>query len=255
MTQEPHADPVPPDVPPIETVAAGPPQPGPIPAQIRPVSGGPAPVRPVLVGRGDGKLSRRLLTAYFAGTIALLVAGTVAVFYLTVRAYGRSAPEVAATIARGSSGKPSPSATGPSGPLRARFGPERLANGKTFLVYGEGDAKFQVTVRIRTFRKKACSPYGVKAENGGFLPTELTVQVLEGEPEVTDYDFRFQQPDGTWLNAVGGSGCDKGYGSFVRRLVAGRTYRSTIVYDVPNTRGDVVFVYPRTDPLAVWRVG
>ncbi|MET0495176.1 MAG: hypothetical protein ABW000_18805 [Actinoplanes sp.] len=261
MTKEPHVDPVPPDVPPIESV----PPSGTVPAQVSPApvspaGVGPGPVRPaqvkpVPIGRGDGKLSKRLLTAYFAGGIALLVAGTVAVFYLAVQVYGRPEPTTSVTIARGSPVTTSPSPVGPSGPLRARFGPERLANGKTFLVYGEGDAKFEVTVRTLKFRKSACSPYAVPAENGGYLPTELTVKVLEGEPEVTDYDFRFQQPDGTWLNAVGGSACDKGYASFVRRLVAGRTYRSTIVYDVPNTKGDVVFVYPRTDALASWRVG
>ena len=81
------------------------------------------------------------------------------------------------------------------------------------------------------------------------------MKVLSGEPEVSDYSFRFQKPDGTRLNSAYGSGCDKDYGAFVRRLVAGRTYRTTIVFDVPNTKGDIVFVYPTIDVIATWHLG
>ena len=132
------------------------------------------------------------------------------------------------------------------------MGPQRLANGETFLVEGERGARFEVTVRARKVRRTGCDSYARKPENGGYLPTELRVKVLAGEPDVTDYAFRFQQRDGTWLNSAYGSNCDKDYGAFVRRLVAGRTYRTTIVFDVPDTRGDIVFVYPTIDVAATW---
>jgi len=96
----------------------------------------------------------------------------------------------------------------------------------------------------------------VKPENGGYLPTEIKVKVLEGEPDVSDFAFRYQLPDGEWLHGVGGSGCDENYGGLFRRLVAGRTYTTTVVYDVPKVMtGDIVFVWPLLDVAATWKVG
>lgn len=286
MTKEPHGDPVPPDVPPIESLdnsvpdddtmpaapfsappSSAPPSSAP-PASAPPFGPAPfsaAPVKPVLIGRRPrGKLSKKLVTAYFAGGLALLLAGTVAVFYLAVQVYGQTATTTAPTArgsapavpvpAGGSARGRTPAPIEPSGPLRARFGPERLKNGEKFLVVGEGDAKFEVTVKAKKLRRSACSPYAVKPELGGYLPAELTVKVLQGEPDVSEYDFRVQQADGSWLPSVGGSACEKGYGSFVRRLSAGRTYRSTIVFDVPDTKGDIVFQYPLIDIIASWNI-
>jgi len=227
---------VPADVPPIE-----PPADDTVPARLRPVA----------IGRP--RLSRRLVTAYFAGGLALLLAGTVAVVYLSIDAYGR-AGQATVTVSRG----PKPAVPGPvesSGPLLERIGPQRLANGEKFVVQGERGVKFEVTVRARKFRKTGCDAYARKPEHGGYLPTQLQVKVLSGEPEVSDYAFRFQQPDGTWLNSGYGSSCEKDYGAFVRRLVAGRTYRTTIVFDVPNAVGDIVFVYPTIDVIATWHLG
>lgn len=239
MTREPHAHPVPPA---DDTV----------PAQLKPVVVG----RP----RTRGKLSRRLVTAYFAAGLTLLLAGTVAVVYLAAGVYGR-AGETTVAVSRG--GKPvvpsvvapsvtAPSAVEPSEPLLERIGPQRLGNGDKFVVEGERGAKFEVTVRVRKFRKTGCDAYATKPENGGYLPTELRVRVLAGEPDVSDYAFHFQQRDGTRLNSVYGSGCEKDYGAFVRRLVAGRTYRTTVVFDVPAAKGDIVFVYPTIDVIATW---
>lgn len=234
---------MPADVPPIE-----PPADDTVPARLR----------PVVIGRP--KLSRRLVTAYFAGGLALLLAGTVAVVYLTAQAYGR-AGRVTVTVSRGSQpaggpvGTATPSPVEPSGPLLERIGPQRLANGEKFVVLGERGAKFEVTVRARKFRKTGCDSYARKPEHGGYLPTQVQVKVLSGEPEVSDYAFRFQQPDGTWLNSGYGSSCEKDYGAFVRRLVAGRTYRTTIVFDVPNATGEIVFVYPTIDVIATWGLG
>ena len=45
------------------------------------------------------------------------------------------------------------------------------------------------------------------------------------------------------------------YGGFVRRLSAGRTYSSTVVFDIPSTKGDIVFVYPLLDVAASWKIG
>jgi hypothetical protein len=211
------------------------------------------------VGPGRAKLSRRLVTAYFAGGLALLLAGTVAVVYLTLEAYDRG-NHVTVTVSRGSqplagpASKATPSPVEPSGPLLERIGPQRLANGEKFVVLGERGAKFEVTVRARKFRKTGCDSYAQKPENGGYLPTQLQVKVLSGEPEVSDYAFRFQQPDGTRSTSAYGSNCEKDYGAFVRRLVAGRTYRTTVVFDVPNDSGDIIFVYPTIDVLATWHL-
>ncbi|WP_125809516.1 hypothetical protein [Actinoplanes sp. ATCC 53533] len=234
---------MPADVPPIE-----PPADDTVPARMRPVVSG----RPTL--------SRRLVTAYFAGGLALLLAGTIAVIYLTVDAYDR-AEQVTVSVSR--SPKPAgdpvstavPSPAEPSGPLLERIGPQRLANGEKFVVEGERGAKFEITVRARKFRKTGCDSYAKKPEHGGYLPTQLQVKVLSGEPDVSDYAFRFQQADGTRFNSVYGSSCEKDYGAFVRRLVAGRTYRTTVVFDVPNASGDIIFVYPTIDVLATWHLG
>ncbi len=239
MTEEPHAGAVPPA---DDTV--------------------PARMKPVVVGRPrtGGKLSRRLVIAYFAGGLALLLAGTVAVVYLAADVYSRANPTTV-VVTRGSKpagnpvGTTVPGPVEPSGPLLERIGPQRLANGETFVVEGERGAKFEVTVRVRKFRKTGCDAFARKPENGGYLPTELRVKVLSGEPDVTDYAFRFQQPDGTRLNSAYGSSCEKDYGAFVRRLVAGRTYKTTVVFDVPNAKGDIVFVYPTIDVIASWHLG
>ncbi|MEV4639271.1 hypothetical protein AB0J80_18145 [Actinoplanes sp. NPDC049548] len=217
--------------------------------------------RPVRVGRGTGRLSRRLVIAYFAAGLALLLAGTVAVFYLAIKVYAPAVPEAQVTATRefpsaAPSHAPSPPArVEPSTPLRARFGPQQLANGKPFVMRGEGDSKFQITVKAGKFRRSGCDPYAVKPEEGGYLPVKLTLKVLQGEPEVSEYAFRFQKPDGDWLPSVGGSGCDgRDYGGFFRRLSAGRTYTSSVVFDVPSAKGDIVFVYPLMDVVAAWKV-
>jgi hypothetical protein len=214
-------------------------------------------VKPVVIGRPRRKLSRGLVTTYFAAGLVLLLAGTIAVFYLAVDTYNRAAdPKV--TVSRGAQpprNVASPAPIEPSGPLLERIGPQRLANGQKFVIEGERGAKFEVTVRARKIRKSGCDAYAQKPKKGAYLPTELRVKVLSGEPEVSEYAFRFQQRDGTRLNSVYGSSCEKDYGAFVRRLVAGRTYKTTIVFDVPNTKGDIVFVYPTIDVIATWHLG
>jgi hypothetical protein len=233
-----------------------------------PVSAGaPAQARPVPIGRGRGKLPKGLITAYFAGGVALLLVGVVAVVFLAVRAYGGNVSDDATvTISRGGTPSASPStskrvpsapaAIDPSDPARARFGPQKLANGKPFVVNGENDSKFEVTVTAGKFRKSACDIYSVKPAEGGYLPVKLKVRVLEGEPTISEFDFKFEAPDGSWLPSVGGSGCEgRDYGGFLRHLSAGRSYTSSVVYDVPGKKGDIVFVYPIMDVVASWKVG
>ncbi|MFI7541635.1 hypothetical protein [Actinoplanes sp. NPDC049599] len=217
----------------------------------------PAQVKPVVIGRPRAGLSRRLVTAYFAGGLALLLAGTIAVFYLAADVYGgaTSPPVTASRKVQPPRSAITPAPVEPSGPLLERIGPQRLANGEKFVISGERGAKFEVTVRARKLRKSGCDGYARKPEHGAYLPTELRVKVLAGEPDVSDYAFRFQQPDGTRFNSVYGSSCEKNYGAFVRRLVAGRTYRTTIVFDVPNAGGDIIFVYPTIDVIATWHLG
>jgi hypothetical protein len=247
VTKEPHAESAPAEMSPAEQPP--PPADDTVPAQLKPVVIG----RP----RTRGALSRRLVTAYFAVGLVLLLAGTAAVVYLAAGIYDRAATELnAASPAPRASGRvTAPGLIEPSGPLLERIGPQRLANGEKFVVEVERGVRFEVSVRAGKLRKTGCDSYARKPENGGYLPTELRVKVLAGEPDVTDYAFRFQQRDGTWLNSAYGSNCDKNYGAFVRRLVAGRTYKTTIVFDVPNTKGDIVFVWPTIDVIATWHLG
>jgi hypothetical protein len=226
------------------------------PPALPPDDTGPARVQPVVIGRPRGRLSRRLVTAYFAGGVTLLLAGTITVMYLAVGIYSR-AMTTTVTVSReplpaGRTASPGP--IEPSGPLLERIGPQRLANGGTFLVEGERGARFEVTVRARKPRKTGCDAYAKKPK-GSYLPAELRVKVLAGEPDVSDFAFRFQRPDGTRLNSAYGSNCEKDYGAFVRRLVAGRTYRTTVIFDVPSTKGDIVFVWPTIDVIATWHLG
>jgi hypothetical protein len=205
--------------------------------------------------------SKGFFIAYFAAGLTLLLAGAIAVVVLAVHAYapGNGEPSAAArNTPRATPGRtaeestPAPS-TGPNG--RA-LGPQHLAMGGSLAVTGEDGAKFQVTVRAGKFRRTACDRYSVKPKHGGYLPTEIRVKVLEGVPDVSDFDFRFQKPDGQWLDSVGGSGCDKDYGALFRRLTAGRTYSTTVVFDVPAAmKGDIVFVWPLRDVIGTWKVG
>jgi hypothetical protein len=235
------------------SLTAAPPPPDAVPAQ--PAAWTP----PVPPGRGP-RPSKRFFIAYFAAGIALLVAGTVAVVYLAVRAY---APPAGTPVAAGrttsatphrTTGRTTPApSTGPNGNA---LGPQRLTMGKALAVTGEDGARFEVTVRAGKFRKTPCDQYSVKPKNGGYLPAEVRVKVLQGVPDVSDFDFRFQKPDGAWLDSVGGSGCDDNYGALFRRLVAGRTYATTIVFDVPKAmKGDIVFVWPLRDVVGSWKVG
>jgi hypothetical protein len=245
----------------------GPPSPPPAAGPGAPGSTG----NPIPVGRGPRRVSRKLVTTYFAGGLALLLLGVVAAGYLTYRAYGQatesitssrdglpavSTSRVPASPRPASAATPgAPAAVRPSAPLRARFGPQKLTDGQSFVMRGEGDSRFQVTLKAGKWRK-SCSPYGVKAKKGGYLPVKLTLRVLEGEPQVSEYSFRFQEADGTWLDSVGGSGCDgDDYLGFFRRQSVGRTYTSTVIYDVPSRKGDIVFVYPLMDVAAEWRLG
>jgi hypothetical protein len=202
------------------------------------------------------RLSRRLVTVYFAVGAVLLLAGTAAVVYLAAGIYSRANPVTVDVSRRASpAGSASPAPIEPSGPLLERIGPQRLANGDKFVVTGERGARFEVTVKALKLRRNGCDAYAKKPKNGRYLPTELRVKVLSGEPQVSDFAFRFQEPDGTRLNSTYGSSCEKDYGAFVRRLVAGRTYRTTIVFDVKNTKGDIVFVWPTIDVIATWHLG
>jgi hypothetical protein len=219
---------------------------------VQPVSWAPPPRAP----RGP---SRGFFIAYFAAGLTLLLAGTVAVVVLAVQAYG---PQEGKPSAAGSApatpahtdneSTPAPS-TGPNG---LALGPQRLAMGKPLAVTGEDGAKFEVTVKAGKFRRSACDRYSVKPKNGGYLPTQIRVKVIEGVPEVSDFDFRFEKPNGQWLDSVGGSGCDANYGALFRRLTAGRTYSTTVVFDVPAAmKGQIVFVWPLRDVVASWKVG
>jgi hypothetical protein len=208
--------------------------------------------------------SNAFFIAYFATGLVLLLAGTVAVVVLAVRAYAPAdrTPLANGRTAGATSGRtydyptypttPPPS-TGPNG---TELGPQRLAMGKALAVTGEDGAKFQVTVRAGKFRKTGCDQSAVKPKNGGYLPTEVKVKVLEGVPDVTEYDFRFQKPDGEWLDSVGGSACETNTSGLFRRLTAGRTYTTTVIFDVPAAmRGDIVFVWPLRDVVGSWKVG
>jgi hypothetical protein len=207
--------------------------------------------------------SKGFFIAYFAAGLALLLTGTLAVVYLAVRAYGNdndSTPTAAAsqpvrvpTPGRTATRTTPPPSTGPNG---VELGPQRLAMGKALAVTGEGGERFQVTVKAGKFRKSGCDPYAVKPKKGGYLPTEVKVKVTEGVPDISDFDFRFQTPDGTWLDSVGGSGCEENYGGLFRKLSAGRTYSTTVIFDVPAAmKGDIVFVWPLQDVIGTWKVG
>jgi hypothetical protein len=205
--------------------------------------------------------ARGFFIAYFAAGLTLLLAGTVAVVVLAVHAYGpndQTPLAGASTSPRPTPGRtadrstPAPS-TGPNG---VALGPQRLAMGKTLSVTGEDGEKFQVTVKAGKFRRTGCDPYAVKPKNGGYLPTVVRVKVLEGVPDVSEFDFRFQKPDGAWLDSVGGSGCEDTAGGLFRRLTAGRTYSSTVIFDVPAAmKGEIVFVWPLRDVAGTWKVG
>jgi hypothetical protein len=214
--------------------------------------------------------SNGFFITYFAIGVALLLAGTVAVVVLAIRAYAPPANETPLASGRTASATPGRTSDGPTtypttypttpppstGPNGTALGPQRVTMGKALSVTGEDGAKFQVTVRAGKFRKTGCDPYAVKPKNGGYLPTEVKVKVLQGVPDVSEYDFRFQEPDGTWLDTVGGSGCETNTGGLFRRLVAGRTYTTTVIFDVPKAmRGDIVFVWPLRDVAGSWKVG
>ena len=226
-------------------------------APVPPPAGQPAP-RPEVPPADETvrvEPPRRLLTppvvtTFFVVGIVLLIAGLVTVVRLTDKVYDRpSALTPAATTSK------VPASPVPSSLLRNRLGPTRLAMGQSIIVTGDVDSKFQVTVKARTFHRSACDAYGVKPKLGGYLPVDVTIKVLQGEPDISPFAFKFQQPDGTWLDAVGGSGCDDNFGALVRRLVAGRTYRATLVFGTPNTKGEIVLAWPLTDVVAAWRVG
>jgi hypothetical protein len=227
------------------------------------------PVPPDVVLAGPPRAprpSKGFFITYFAVGVALLLAGTVAVVVLAIRVYAPPATETPLASGRTASATPRwtsddpttyPTTTPPStGPNGTALGPQRLAMGKALSVTGEDGAKFQVTVKAGKFRKTGCDQSAVKPKNGGYLPTEVRVKVLEGVPDVSEYDFRFQTPDGDWLNSVGGSACEGNNGGLFRRLVAGRTYTTMVIFDVPKAmKGEIVFVWPLRDVAGSWKVG
>ena len=202
------------------------------------------------------RLPPGLVTAYFAGGLVLLLAGTITAFYLVVSIYdklqtplaGRSRPAVTRS---GPGGAPADSPD----PIRNRVGPQRAAMGTPVTIVGDKDDKFEVTVQTGKFRKSACNEYAVHPKRGGYLPTVITIKVLAGEPDVSVASFRFERPDGTWLDTVGGSGCDENLISLMHRVVAGRTYRATAVFDLPaDLKGNVILSYPYLDVAAQWKL-
>lgn len=209
------------------------------------------------------RVPRALVTAYFAGGLVLLLIGTITVFYLAVTIYDRPRTTAAVLPSAGHS-RPTPSVTRSRpgaavptspGPIRNRVGPQHAVMGKTVTIVGDQDDKFEVTVKTGKFRRSGCNEYAVHPKHGGYLPAVITVKVLAGEPDVGVFNFRFERPDGTWLDTVGGSGCDENLTSLMHRVVAGRTYRATAVFDLPaDLKGNVIFSYPYLDVAAQWKL-
>jgi hypothetical protein len=219
----------------------------PYPAWMRPAAPPPAPRRSL----------SGFFTVYFAAGLALLVAGFITVVVLVLRPqndHRANGPVVTATS--GAAPKKSTPSAGP-GPNGAALGPQLLKMGKPLAVTGENGERFEVTVIAGKFRKTGCNPYAVKPSRGGYLPTTVRVKVLEGVPDVSEFDFRFQKPDGEWLDSVGGTGCESSATGLFRRLTAGRTYVTTVIFDVPKPplKGDIVFVWPLQDVIGDWKVG
>jgi len=191
--------------------------------------------------------------AYFAAGLVLLLVGVVVVVVLVLRP--RNEHRATGPVVPAWTGK----ATTPStGPTDAALGPQRLALGRPLAVTGEKGERFEVTVTAGKFRKTGCDPYAVKPSRGGYLPTTIRVKVLDGVPDISEFDFRFQTPDGQWLDSVGGSGCvTTGATGLFRRLDAGRTYVTMDIFDVPKPplKGEIVFVWPLQDVLGSWKVG
>jgi hypothetical protein len=239
-------------------------EPGPgVPGEVTTAPVPAAAIKPVRIGRGSRKLAKGWVTAYFAGGIVLLLLGVAAVVVLSVRTYGQDVSEDATVTISGGSGpavsrsQPSKGPSASPDPARARIGPQRLANGQGFVMTGENNSKFEITVKAGKFRRTACDAYSPKPERGGFLMVQLKLKVLEGEPDVSEFAFRFQEPDGSWLPSAYGGSCipPDEYSAFFRRLSAGRTYTSSILFDVPSKKGDIVFVYPLKDVAASWKMG
>lgn len=228
--------------------------PQPVPDDLRPAwTPPPGPRRP----------TRGFFTAYFAAGLALLMAGLVFVVVLLLRPRDAhlADPAVLPSLSGPAVSGPAAavgSAVSPSlGPNGATLGPQRLAMGKTLPVTGENGEKFQVTVVAGKYHRTACDEYSVQPKNGGYLPTTIRVKVLEGVPDVSEFAFRFQKPDGEWLDSVGGTGCvTTGSTGLFRRLTAGRTYTTMVVFDVPKQplTGDIVFVWPLEDVIGSWKV-
>ncbi|MEV6843529.1 hypothetical protein [Actinoplanes sp. NPDC051411] len=189
--------------------------------------------------------------AYFAAGLALLAVGVIAVVVLVLRPPHDDRANAPLRPVASGAGTTEPSAA-------ATLGPQLLTMGKPLAVTGENHEKFEVTVAAGKYRKTACNEYAVKPRNGGYLPATVRVKVLDGVPDVSEFDFRFQKPDGEWLDSVGGSGCETtGSTGLFRRLTAGRTYVTTVVFDVPKQplKGDIVFVWPLQDVIGSWKVG
>jgi hypothetical protein len=200
-------------------------------------------------------------TAYFAAGLALLVIGFVTAVVLVLRPafdHRAAAPVTSSRSAHSRTAATTPGESASAGPNGAALGPQQLTMGRPLAVTGENGEKFEVTVIAGKYRKTGCNPYAVKPKKGGYLPTTVRVKVLDGVPDVSEFDFRFQRPDGEWLDSVGGSGCETtGVTGLFRRLTAGRTYVTTVVFDVPKQplKGDIVFVWPLQDVIGSWKVG
>jgi hypothetical protein len=219
------------------------------------------PERPTYAGP-PRRLPPGLVTAYFAGGLVLLVVGTITAFYLAAKIIDRPGTEVAlrpsgdrSRSAPATRSGPGTAAPASPDPIRNRIGPQRAAMGKTITIVGDNDDKFEVTVQTGKFRRSGCNEYAVHPKHGGYLPAKITVKVLSGEPDVGVFNFRFERPDGSWLDTVGGSGCDDSLTSLMHRMVAGRTYRATAVFDLPaDLKGNVIFSYPYLDVAAQWKL-
>jgi hypothetical protein len=198
------------------------------------------------------------LTAYFAVGLALLLVGFITVVVLVLRPQSRHGATASHTSPVSFAPEPSPSRSPSIGPNGAALGPQQLTMGQHLPVTAEDGARFEVTVVAGKFRKNGCDEYAVKPRHGGYLPATVRVKVLDGVPEVSEFAFTFEKPDGEWLDSVGGTGCETtGTTGLFRRLTAGRTYVTTIVFDVPKQplKGNIVFVWPLQDEIGSWKVG
>jgi hypothetical protein len=162
------------------------------------------------------------------------------------------APGVAAVAASRSPSQAADRALPPVDPATGALA-QNMAVGQTLVVSTPAGGETRVTVTDASVRKFGCGPFAVPPK-GVYLVVDVEIVVVRGSASVDTEFFTFQDLSAAQTKVGAGelSGCARKISG--DKATAGTTLTATLVFDVPDPKGRLVYLAPGDSQNASWLV-